>query len=87
MVKNPPAMRETAVRSQGRGRSPGEGNGYPLQYSGLQISVDRGAWLATMHGVTKSQTRPSDAHTHTHTHTHTQISLRAGRASLWKEDA
>ena len=31
--------------------------------------MDRGAWWATMHAVTKSQTRPSDAHTHTHTHT------------------
>ena len=36
------------------GRSPGEGNGYPLQYSGLENSMDRGAWRATVHGVTKS---------------------------------
>ena len=34
-------------------RSPGEGNGYPLQYSCLKNSMDRGAWQATVHGVTK----------------------------------
>ena len=44
------------------GRSPGEGNGYPLQYSGLENSMDRGAWQATAHGVAKSQTRLSDFH-------------------------
>ena len=38
------------------GRSPGEGNDYPFQYSGLENSMDRGAWLATAHGVAKSQT-------------------------------
>ena len=38
------------------GRSPGEGNGYPLQYSGLENSTDRGAWPATVHGVTKCRT-------------------------------
>ena len=38
------------------GRSPGEWNGYPLQYSGLENSMDRGAWQATVHGVSKSQT-------------------------------
>ena len=36
--------------------SPGEGNGYSLQYSCLENSMDRGAWWATVHGVTKSQT-------------------------------
>ena len=40
----------------GLGRSPGEGNGYPLQYSGLENSMDRGAWQATVHGVAKSLT-------------------------------
>ena len=38
----------------GLGRSPGEGNGYPLQCSGLENSMDRGAWEAIVHGVTKS---------------------------------
>ena len=39
----------------GSGRSPGEGNGYPLHYSCLENSVDRGDWQAAVHGVTKSQ--------------------------------
>ena len=34
----------------GSGRSPGEGNGYPLQYPGLENSTNRGAWQATVHG-------------------------------------
>ena len=41
-------------------RSPGEGNGCPLQYSRLENSMARGAWWATVHGVTKSWTRLSD---------------------------
>ena len=40
----------------GLGRSPGEGKGYAVQYSGLENSMDRGAWQATVHGVAKSQT-------------------------------
>ena len=44
----------------GSGRSPGEGNGNPLQYSCLENSLDRGAWRATVHGVTKSETQLSD---------------------------
>ena len=40
----------------GLGRSPGEGNGNPLQYSCLENSMDEGAWWATVHGVTKSWT-------------------------------
>ena len=40
----------------GSGRSPGEGNGNPLQYSCLEKSMDRGAWQATVHGFAKSQT-------------------------------
>ena len=44
----------------GSGRSPGEGNGYPLQYCCLENSMDRGAWRATVHGVTRSQTWLSD---------------------------
>ena len=45
------------------GRSPGGGHGNPLQYSCLENPIDRGAWRATVHGVTESQTRLS---THTH---------------------
>ena len=40
----------------GWGRSPGEGNGDPLQYSCLENPMDRGAWWATVHGVAKSRT-------------------------------
>ena len=42
------------------GRSPGERNGNPLQYSCLENSMDREAWWATAHEVTKNQTRLSD---------------------------
>ena len=48
----------------GLGRFPGEGNGNPLQYSGLENSMDRGAWQAIVHGVTKSQTQLSNFHFH-----------------------
>ena len=44
----------------GLGRSPGEANGTPLQYSCLENPMDGGAWWATAHGVTKSQARLSD---------------------------
>ena len=44
----------------GLGRSPGEGNGNPLQYSCLENPMDRGAWQATVHWVTKSRTRLSN---------------------------
>ena len=44
----------------GSGRSPGERYGNPLQYSCLKNSMDRGAWLATVHGITKNRTRLSD---------------------------
>ena len=40
----------------GSGRSPGEGNGNPFQYSCLENPMDRGAWQAIVHGVAKSQT-------------------------------
>ena len=48
----------------GLGGSPGEGNSYPLQYSGLGNSMDRGAWQATVHGFTKSWTRLSHFNFH-----------------------
>ena len=44
----------------GSGKSSGEGNGYPLQYSCLENPMDRGAWRATVCGVAKSRTRLSD---------------------------
>ena len=61
LVKNPLAMWETWVRSLGWEDSPGEGKGYPLQYSGLDNSMDH-----TVHGVAKSQTQVSDFHFHFH---------------------
>ena len=55
------------------GRSPGEGNGNPLQYSCRENPIDGGAWWAAVHEIAKSWTRLSDSHTHTHTHTHTPV--------------
>ena len=46
----------------GLGRSHGEGNGNPFQYSYLENSMDRGAWQVTIHGITKNWTRLSDEH-------------------------
>ena len=60
VVKNPPAKTGDAGSIPGLGGSPGEGNGNPLQYSCLGNPKDRGAWWATVHRVTKSQTRLSD---------------------------
>ena len=56
MVKNLPAMWETWGSIPGLGGSPGGGHGNPLQYSCLENPMDRGAWWATVHGVTKSRT-------------------------------
>ena len=58
-VKNMPAIWETWVQSLGW-EDPLERNGYPLQYSCLENSMDRGAWQATVHAVAKSQTRLRD---------------------------
>ena len=62
MVKNPP-VDAADVRDRslipGSGRSLGGGNDKPLQYSCLENPTDRGAWWATVHGVTKSWTRLS----------------------------
>ena len=63
VVKNLPAN-EGDIRDvgsiPGSGRSPGKGNGNPLQYSCLENPMDRGAWWATVHGVTKNRFRLSD---------------------------
>ena len=53
MVKNLPANSTDAGLIPGSGRSPGEGNGNPLQYSCLENSMDRRAWWAIVCGVTK----------------------------------
>ena len=53
MVKNPPANAADADLIPGSGRSHGEGNDNPLQYSCLENPMDRGAWRATVHRVIK----------------------------------
>ena len=57
--KNSPARQETSCSIPGSGTSPGEGKGHPLQYSGLENSMD-----CIVHGVAKSWTRLSDFHFH-----------------------
>ena len=64
MVKNPPANAGDPGSTAGLGRSPGEGNGYLLQYSYLDNSMNRGVWWATVHGVEKSWTGLTDQHFH-----------------------
>ena len=69
MVKNSPAnagdIRDAGLIS-GSGRSPGGGQGNPLQHSCLENSMGRGAWWATVHGVTKSWTGLKQLSTHAH---------------------
>ena len=75
-VKNPPANAgDTGVLGWilSSGRSPGGGNGNPLQYSCLGNPMDRGGWWATVQEVTKSRTGLS-----TRTHMHTQASYYGG---------
>ena len=66
IVEKPPAKQMTTCNAgdvgsiPGLGRSPGEENGNPFQYSCLENPRDRGAWRATVHGATESQTRLSD---------------------------
>ena len=56
VVKNPPANAGDVGSIPGSGRSPGEGNGNPTQYSCLGNPMDRGAWWARVHRVTESDT-------------------------------
>ena len=76
VVKNLPASAGD-IRDEGSipasGRSPGGGHGSPLQYSGLENPVDRGAWQAAVHGVAKGWTQLKQLSTHAH---------RAGRGRL-----
>ena len=60
MVKNPLANAGDTGSIPGSGRSLGEGNSNPLQYSFLESPMDRGAWRATVHGVAVSQIQLRD---------------------------
>ena len=69
MIKNPPPNAgddKDMGLICGSGRFPGGGIGNPLQYSCLENPMDRGAWQATVHGVTKSQTQLKRLSTHIH---------------------
>ena len=63
VIKNPPVnvgdVRDMGL-IPGSGRSPGEGNGNPLQYSCQENPMDREAWQATVHRIAESQTRQGD---------------------------
>ena len=62
MVKKSAYNEEDLGSIPGPGRSPGEGNTYPLQYSGLENFMDRKVWRATVHGVSKSWAQLSYLH-------------------------
>ena len=83
MVKNPPANAGDVGSVPGLERSPGVGNGNPLQYSYLESSMYRGgAWWATAHGVSRSRTQLSNG-SHTHTQWHNlQDALNGGKKSM-----
>ena len=67
MVKNPPANGKDAGSIPELGRSLGGGNGNPLQYSCLKNFMDRGAWQAIVHGVTRVRHDWVMEHKHTYT--------------------
>ena len=64
VVKNPPANIGDAGSIPGWGRSPGEGNGNPFQYSCLEHSMDRGSQWATVHETAKSGSATEQMNTH-----------------------
>ena len=80
MVKNLPANAGDAGLIPGVGRSPREGNGNLVQYSSLGNPVDRGAWQAIVHGVTKSQTRLT-----MYVHTSIRVFIKMPGVSLVKK--
>ena len=77
MVKNPPTNAGDVGSILGLGRTLRDGNGNQIQYSCLGNPMDRGAWQATDHGVSKSQTGPSDEKT-------TTVHLRFGQVTTCK---
>ena len=85
-VKNLPAMGETWVWSLGWGTFPGEGQGNRSSILAWRISMDRGAWWATVHGVTKSWAQLSNSAQHTITHTSVCmviVPLKTGSLYKW----
>ena len=67
----------------GLGRFPRKGHGNPLQCSCLENPMNRGAWPAIVHGVTKNGHNSASEHVRTHTHTHTQ-NLQRTRGPRWE---
>ena len=79
VVKNPRASAGDVSSIPGLGRSPGEGNGNPFQYSCLRNSMHRGAWWATVHGVARigyDLATKLCVCIHIHTHTHIYINIK-----------
>ena len=76
-VKNPPANAKDTSSIPGSGKSPGKGNGNPLQYACLENSMDRRAWWAAVHEVAKSWTQLS---------THSLTSVSGYQDSVRKAD-
>ena len=76
VVKNSPANAGDMGLIPGLGRSPGEGNGNPLQYSCLGNLMDRGAGQATVHPVTKSRTRLKRLSSSSSSHKFTRLKLK-----------
>ena len=77
--KNLPCNARDAGLIPGSGRSPGERHGNPLQYSCLENPMDRGAWQATLHGVTKESDTTYQLNNRPNSH---KIGLVLGQVSL-----
>ena len=87
-VKNPLTKAGDSGSIPGLGRFPGEGNGFPFQYSCLENPTDRGAWWDTVHGVAKSWTQLSGEHFHVTFSPHSTLLKevlyrREARAARW----
>ena len=82
VVENPPANAGDVGLISGLGRSPGEVKGNPLQYSCLENPVDRGAWRATVHGITKSWTPLKQLSMHAFPHETKSVYIGIGFGGL-----
>ena len=85
VVKNPPANAGDIGDLSwipGLGRSPGEGNSWPLQYSCLVNPMNRGAWRVTAHGVAKSRTQLKRLSTHANVHMEINFSFNIFQENL-----